>query len=396
MKVFINALALRSGGGQTHLYNLLSELPEGTEHDFILLAPLSFKHPGNNSRLKRIFPLGIRWIEYPVLRLPWELIVLPVLLLVLRVDTVFAPGGIYVGPRFGWRVVTACQNMMPFDYIQRAKYPFGYMKLRTRLLESAFLKSFARSDLIVFISEYAKTRVFELLKVSNPPKFLIAPPTLNEVFLRQADQKLDRPVWAPPEYVLYVSTLDVYKAQVEVVRAFAKLIKKNPETKVKLLLVGSEYPPYGQEVRSEIERCCIKDRVQIQGPIPHRDLPALYQSALINLFASECENGPNILLEAMASGRPLLASNRAPMPEFGGNVVRYFDPSDVDGLAELLEDEIHKYRVKTFDPVPLLSRAEIYVTNKSGRSIWNAITSLTINNSSTSQSQEKITYDQVP
>jgi len=72
------------------------------------------------------------------------------------------------------------------------------------------------------------------------------------------------------------------------------------------------------------------------GPVDHHELPALYQNALINIFASECENCPNTMLEAMASGRPLLASNRPPMPEFGQDAAVYFDPSSPQELADIL------------------------------------------------------------
>ena len=62
----------------------------------------------------------------------------------------------------------------------------------------------------------------------------------------------------------------------------------------------------------------------------------------INLFASECENCPNILLEAMASGRPVICSNDPPMPEFGQDAVLYFNPRDpaqlTDQLTGLLDD----------------------------------------------------------
>ena len=76
------------------------------------------------------------------------------------------------------------------------------------------------------------------------------------------------------------------------------------------------------------------------GSMAHHALPSLYRHALINIFASECENCPNIMLEALASGRPLLASCREPMPEFGGDAAIYFDPSSPVELAEKLQSII--------------------------------------------------------
>ena len=83
----------------------------------------------------------------------------------------------------------------------------------------------------------------------------------------------------------------------------------------------------------------------VQGPVAHSDLPAAYHHAAANVFASSCENCPNILLEALGSGRPLLASNVMPMPEFGADAVEYFAPSDSvsirNAMRKVLEDDAH-------------------------------------------------------
>ena len=49
------------------------------------------------------------------------------------------------------------------------------------------------------------------------------------------------------------------------------------------------------------------------------------------------KNCPNILLEAMASGKAILCSNFNPMPEFGGKAVEYFDPSNIHDIAEKIK-----------------------------------------------------------
>ena len=51
------------------------------------------------------------------------------------------------------------------------------------------------------------------------------------------------------------------------------------------------------------------------------------------MFPSLIENSPNILLEAMAYGAPVLAGKHDPMPEFGGSAVRYFDAFDSTAIA---------------------------------------------------------------
>jgi glycosyltransferase involved in cell wall biosynthesis len=87
----------------------------------------------------------------------------------------------------------------------------------------------------------------------------------------------------------------------------------------------------------------LEQQISIIGAIPYADLPAAYHHATVNLFASSCENCPNILLEALGAGRPVLSSNVMPMPEFGADAVGYFSPTDSnsirDELFRVLSDE---------------------------------------------------------
>jgi len=58
------------------------------------------------------------------------------------------------------------------------------------------------------------------------------------------------------------------------------------------------------------------------------------------VFPSLIENSPNILLEAMAHGVPVIASAAAPMPEFGGTAIGYFDPLSVDSIRQSIEQAL--------------------------------------------------------
>ena len=80
----------------------------------------------------------------------------------------------------------------------------------------------------------------------------------------------------------------------------------------------------------------------------HADLVRLYHDADAFVFASSCENMPNILLEAMAAGLPIASSNRGPMPEILGDAGVLFDPESVDdvevALATLVNDHDSRTR----------------------------------------------------
>jgi glycosyltransferase involved in cell wall biosynthesis len=333
-KILINALSARQGGGQTYLVNLLERLPDDFAAEIFILAPDSLATRLGKKNLTRIpthWPLG-----NAVVRAIWERLWLPKLVARLDAKILFCPGGI-IGSRVppGCRTVTMFRNMIPFSDRQRQRYCLSYMRLRNFILKRELLSSMLRADLVIFLSNFAR-EVIEKEADHTLKRTVTIPHGISQSFRKTASTHRPPPAWLPAEgYFLYVSTLDYYKAQLEVVQAYA-MLKKKRVTKEKLLLIGPEYPSYGKLVRRKISELNLEDDVIIAGAIAHSELPAVYQGAFANIFASECENCPNILMEALASGRPLFSSNCAPMPEFAGGAAVYFDPNSPDDLAEKL------------------------------------------------------------
>ena len=332
IKIVINALSARQGGGQTYLVNLLEHLQEDAAIEVHVLAPKSLAVPENRRNIHRlrVSPPG----ENPFTRAIWEKVELPRILSKLRTDVLFCPGGI-IATRVpsGCKTVTMFRNMIPFSAVQKQKYGFGYMRLRNALLKGAFLRSMQSADLVIFLSEYAKS-VIEAESRKPIRKTVTIPHGISARFRKSSLQcNSAMPGWLPAEgYFLYASTLDYYKGQLEVVRAYRQL-KQQRYTPQKLILAGPEYPEYGRLVREEVRKLRLEDDVLIPGTISYEDMAAVYRHATVNIFASECENCPNILIEALASGRPVLSSNCGPMPEIAGHAAEYFDPRSPAELA---------------------------------------------------------------
>ena len=66
----------------------------------------------------------------------------------------------------------------------------------------------------------------------------------------------------------------------------------------------------------------------------YKEIHQRYIEADVSVFASSCENMPNILIESMAAGLPIACSNRGPMPEMLGEAGVYFDPEDPASIAD--------------------------------------------------------------
>ncbi len=330
MRVFINAFSARRGGGQTYLINLLKHAPERTDLEIVLAAPADLKFSTGKANIVRFMPFSP--VRNPFFRTFWEIFFLSRLLRKLKVDVFFSPGGLVMTqvPK-GCKSVTMFRNMMPFDLKQRKKYPLGYMRVRNWILEKMMLNSMKNADFVIFISNYAQ-KVIQNRANRRLKNTAVIPHGINSRF-RPISGGYPRPKWLPDEdYLLYVSILDVYKAQLELVRGYAELKKFRTHIE-KLVLIGPDCTQYARRVRREVTALDLERDVLLLGEIPYQKLEAAYHHAKLIVFASECENCPNILLEALAAGKPMIVSNRPPMPEFGGNAAVYFDPTSPSDFA---------------------------------------------------------------
>lgn len=372
MRIFINALSARLGGGQTYLLNLLRHVPENANLQVFVLVQSSFQLPDLSKNVVRLEQASL---ENPLKRAVWEEFCLPALLRQYDIELFFSPGGLQ--PRsLPSNVLTAVtfQNMLPFDHAQRAKYPYGYRRLRDCLLERGLSSSMRHADLVIFISEFARNFIKHELGALQGHS-VVVPHGIHPSFRADFDSLQPRPAWLPEgDYFLYVSWIDHYKAQLEIVRGF-KLYRQQGGMG-KLILVGPEYRPYGDLVRQEIANLGLSEWVMMAGNVPHGELPAAYQNARINIFASFTENCPNILLEMMASGRPALVSSWGPMPEFGGDAVAYFDPASPEDFARqlgrLVSDEALQSRLGN----AAMKDTEKYTWEHAAQITWDAISKI--------------------
>lgn len=372
--IVIEALSALQGGGQTYLYHLFRNIPHDWAGKYRIIVILPFKFAGQFSSvnaveiLAPVFPA--RSLAHRVL---WYWTQLPRLLKSLKADVLFCPGGTLATWRlYGVKNAVTHQNMLPFDLVERKRYPYGYLRAKFWLLRLTQGVSFRHADLVIFISGYAKSVIDRCIPQRRGRSALI-PHGLDDHFRKRAA--------SPPveikgtEYVLYVSVLDFYKAQIEVISAWAKL-RQQRTTHEKLILVGPENPHYGRSVRALIRSLGLQNEVLMVGNVPYEDLPAYYLNAKVNLFASSCENCPNILLEAMAAGRPVLCSNRPPMPEFAGDNVAYFDPYNPEQLAGLLIRFLDDATLRERMGAMALEHSRRYQWSDSAHKTWSALAEL--------------------
>lgn len=227
------------------------------------------------------------------------------------------------------------------------------------LLRWTQARSFRKADGVVFLTSYARNAVLEVTGALKGESVIVShgvnlrfrlPPRMQRAFSDFSESQ--------PCRVLYVSIVDVYKHQWHVAEAVAKLRSEN--IPITLELVG---PPAGGINRLKETLARVDPEgifITYRGAVPYEQLEEIYAAADVGVFASSCENMPNILLEGMAAGLPIACSNMGPMPEVLADAGIYFDPEDPKSIAQALRELVESADLRTQLAQAAFNRARIF------------------------------------
>ena len=142
------------------------------------------------------------------------------------------------------------------------------------------------------------------------------------------------------DYVLYPGGFDPRKNMNGALEAFAELGRRFGEDdavrQTRLRLVCHKDEASEKEIRKRAQRLRIDDKLDLTGFVTEDELVELYQKARCLFFPSFYEGFGLPVLEGLACGLPIAASNTSSIPEVAGDRALYFDPDDVKDMAEKL------------------------------------------------------------
>lgn len=328
---------IRDGGGVNYIRNLLEAADPAADRfaEIHLFGAAKVLHalPGRSWIIKHAYPELERslWarLRFVARRLPAEF-------KAAGCDILYCPGGISfrnISP-----YVTISRNMLPFRPEFWRMYPrFSLERLRLQLLRRRNTATFADADGMIYLSDTARTVISAALR-RQPPRVAVIPHGVDHGRFSGV-ARTSTPAPDAPIAIIYPSRLEPYKHQLEVIAAFSAIMDEFPLAS--LTFCGPANRPYRQQVEEAMLRVDPSGaRLRYVGEVPNENLPALYANSDLLLFASSCENLPNILIEAMACGIPICCSSRSPMPEIAHDACVYFDPSQSDQIATAIRDAL--------------------------------------------------------
>ena len=326
MKIVVNCFPItdkRTGIGH-YAYQLLHALARLEEADLQLLF-------ARDAGARRAFAgEGVKIIEAPLLarqslkRIAWENLVLPRLLRERGADIYFSPDYVIPMTRLPCPAVLTIHDLAFITLPGTNNRRYGtYLRLT---VPAAARKAAG----VIAISDYTKGEVVRLLGVREEK--------VRRIYYGR-DEGFERPPDGAEEeevcpYILFVGTLDRRKNIPRLLEAFS-ILKREGGFPHRLLLAGPRKYGY-QEVLSTVRRLGLEGEVCEEGYVERDMMKGLYRRASLLVLPSLHEGFGLPLLEAMASGTPIAASNVTSIPEVAGDAAAYFDPLDVRGMAGVL------------------------------------------------------------
>ena len=204
----------------------------------------------------------------------------------------------------------------------------------------------ARADRIVVSSRYAASDIATRLRV-DPEKIALCPP--------------GAPSWSPrkeaprPGYLLFMGTLEPRKNIGVLLDAYERLLHRpadhlrqgyggqeaGRDEDVPDLVLAGKATPAARPWLDRIERPPLRGRVRHLGYVASDRRRALYEDARLLVLPSLDEGFGLPVLEAMATGVPVVASNRGSLPEVVGGAGPLIDPQNSGDLAAAIDKLLH-------------------------------------------------------
>lgn len=314
-------------------HNMLRELQEiDHENQYFILTnkKYSFVSSAVHADNFTVMPLETKK------RAIWLMFFLPMQLLRLRAGAFFSFHN-FGGP--GIHTCYSVSSLLDTIPLSRPELYFGKdSKLRKFIVTNTMKRGIATANKIMAISEFTKQSAVQELGI-NPDKitvnYLQADPmffnTYSDVELESARFKYN----LPAQFVFTMGASEPRKNVAGLVRAFESLPEKIQQD-FPLIIAGKKW--HDRELSIDQNA-----NIRLAGFIDDEDLPKVYQLATVFAFVSKYEGFGMPVLEAMASGTPVITSTTTSLPEVAGDAAVLVDPHDQDAIKlamkSLLEDE---------------------------------------------------------
>jgi glycosyltransferase involved in cell wall biosynthesis len=334
-RILIDATGANLGGGYTYLVNVMPRLCAlAPQAEFRLL--LRNERLANSLTPQAEVTANFEITALPVVgagtRLLHVFTKMPQLAREWRADVYFSVGE--VAP-----LQMPCASIASFRnahvFTNEVTAPTFYDRLRFKLLFGIARLAAWRCDRIMFVSHASAGWIGDSISLPSGRRAVI-------------HHGIDAEQWStaephsehPRPYILSVSTIYHYKNYLRLIEAYVQLAKRVGAAAVPdLIIIGNDFD---LEYRARMDAARdaggeIAAQIHILGGMPYESVRSYCRGAVLFVFPSYLETFGHPLLEAMAAGIPVVASDIETFREIAGEAARYTPYDDVDAMAAAIE-----------------------------------------------------------
>ncbi|WP_010181328.1 glycosyltransferase family 4 protein [Aquimarina agarilytica] len=202
-----------------------------------------------------------------------------------------------------------------------------------------FKGKIARSNAIVYISEFAKRSTHQHFKIPNIPEYVIYNGnTFNNV--NNSNKDLKTSPFSPPSNKPFIFSIG-QMVEKKNFHTLIEMVKFLPD--LNLILAGDIRTEYTERLKKIIIDEKLSNRVHIVGRINDDEKIYYYKNCLAFTFPSLREGFGLPVLEAMTFGKPVFLANKSSLPEIGGKHSFYWDHFDPEYMADIFTKGMHDF-----------------------------------------------------
>jgi alpha-1,3-rhamnosyl/mannosyltransferase len=240
------------------------------------------------------------------------------------------------------------------------RHPEWHPADRAEYLERYFLKRISNVDAVITISEFSKKEITSLLGI-RPDKIYVTPLGADRTFSPGKKEVKG----LPNEYILSLGNLEPRKNLVTLLDAYRSLPKKLRE-RFPLVIAGAS-GWHTEALKKALQLFPGREKPILTGYVPKKLLPDLYRGASLFVYPSLYEGFGLPVIEAMACGVPVLASNAASLPEVVGDAGVLVGPRDVNHLKEAMKELLEDEKARRALAEKGIARAKLFSWDKCAR-----------------------------
>lgn len=338
MSILINGLSAREGGGITYLLNICRSLMQvDKKNTYIVLLSKCYQEEIGKQLPEEIEKWFVGLPERPLIRILWEQFVLPMRVKNKNISVIFNISEI--APLFHKvKMITTVGNLNIF--IRGYKGGSAVKQIRQKIQGILAKAAIKKSEITIFPSQNIYSIVKEQVNIEKDKAKVIAFGVSDIFKQKETDNQCEK----HKPYILYVASIAPHKNHKLLIRAFSDPAMGAFKNHKLLLVGGWSSAEQIEGLKEVVSKYSLEDKVFFLGKIQYGQLPGVYKGAELFVYPSLLESFGHPLVEAMASGLPIVAADLPYAREACGNAARYFDPYSPQDIAKVISETLGSER----------------------------------------------------